>query len=83
MDRRGPERWRNRATYYSLALRSDPLYSLRMDNKQLSVEDVAQRLSVQPSTVRAYLARQQMPEPDGRIGSTPWWWAKTIEQWRG
>ena len=52
-----------------------------MDNEQLSVEDVADRLAVQPSTIRAYLARQQMPQPDGRIGNTPWWWPQTIEQY--
>jgi excisionase family DNA binding protein len=33
-----------------------------------STEDVAAYLGVGQSTVRAYLARKQMPSPDRRIG---------------
>lgn len=32
-----------------------------------TTDDVAHHLSVTPSTVRAYLARKQMPEPDRRM----------------
>lgn len=47
-----------------------------------TVGDVADYLDVRTSTVRAYVARGQMPAPDGRIGRTPWWRAATIRGWR-
>lgn len=50
--------------------------------EQWSVTEVADYLDVQPSTVTAYLAREQMPQPDGRLGRTPWWWADSIRAWR-
>lgn len=50
--------------------------------EQWSVADVAAYLGVKPRTVTAYLARQQMPAPDGRVGRSPWWWASTIKGWR-
>lgn len=43
-----------------------------------TVADVAGHLGVAPATVRAYLARGQMPAPDGRLGRTPWWAPDTI-----
>ena len=52
------------------------------DREQWSVADVANYLGVKPRTVTAYLARDQMPQPDGRIGRSPWWWAETIRAWR-
>lgn len=50
--------------------------------EQWAVADVAAHLGVASSTVRAYAARGQMPEPDGRIGSSPWWWSDTIIGWK-
>ena len=47
----------------------------------LSIADVAHRLGVTHSTVRAYLTRDQMPAPSGRIGRSPWWSAEAIEPW--
>lgn len=51
-------------------------------DRQWSVTDVAAHLGVKPRTVTAYLARKQMPTPDGRLGRTPWWWETTIRSWR-
>lgn len=47
----------------------------------LTTEDVAARLGVTPSTVRAYNARQQMPAPTGHVGRTPYWAPEDIEPW--
>lgn len=44
-------------------------------------EDVATYLDVSPSTIRAYIARKQMPPPDRRIGRTPLWRPATITEW--
>lgn len=49
---------------------------------QWSVGEVAEYLGVQASTVRAYVARREMPEPDGRVWRTPWWWDTTIIAWQ-
>ena len=47
----------------------------------LTIADVAARIEVQQSTVRAYVTRGQMPAPTGRLGRTPWWSAQEIEPW--
>ena len=46
-------------------------------------EDVANYLGVQPSSVRAYVARGQMPEPDKLIGRKRirLWKPETIKTW--
>lgn len=49
--------------------------------EQWTVPDVATHIKVEPSTVTSYRARGQMPEPDGYMGRTPWWWADTIRAW--
>jgi predicted DNA-binding transcriptional regulator AlpA len=46
-----------------------------------TTEDVATYLGVSSSTVRAYLARSQMPEPNRRIGRMQLWRPKTILHW--
>lgn len=46
-----------------------------------AVSDVAAHIGVSPATVRAYLARGQMPAPDGRLGRAPWWKPATITEW--
>ena len=43
--------------------------------------DVAAALGVAASTVRAYNARGQMPEPTGHVGRTPYWVPEDIEPW--
>lgn len=47
---------------------------------QWGVEDVAAHRGVKTSTVRSYLARGQVPAPDGKISGTPWWWKSTITE---
>lgn len=44
---------------------------------------VAEHLGVGTKTVSSYLARGQMPVPDGREGphKRPWWWSTTITRW--
>lgn len=48
---------------------------------QWSIADVATHIGVRPVTVRAYVARGQMPEPDGTVGGSPWWHPETITTW--
>lgn len=43
---------------------------------------IAAELGLARSTIHAYRSRRQMPDPDGVIGRTPWWWASTIIAWR-
>lgn len=50
--------------------------------QQWGVAEVAAHWNVQPVTVRSYLSRGQMPAPDGRIGTTPWWHPATITGWK-
>lgn len=43
---------------------------------------VAWYLQVQPGSLRRMRMRKGfMPEPDGFIGRSPWWWASTILAW--
>lgn len=51
--------------------------------EQWTVADVATRLGVKESTVRAYVSRGQMPAPSGRLGRTPYWTPKDLEPWLG
>ena len=53
-----------------------------MSSDQWVTSDVASHLGVGQSTVRAYLARRRMPQPDGRLGGKPWWRPETIREWR-
>lgn len=50
----------------------------------LTVAGVAARLGVQRRTVEAYRHHTQygFPEPDGRLGRTPWWKPATIDAWQ-
>ncbi|MGA8211874.1 MAG: helix-turn-helix domain-containing protein [Nocardioidaceae bacterium] len=55
-------------------------------NRELSddwwtTEDVAAFLNVSASTVRAYVARQQMPSADRRMGKLNLWRPATIRDW--
>jgi predicted DNA-binding transcriptional regulator AlpA len=47
-----------------------------------TTQDAATFLGVTTSTVRAYLARQQMPPPDRRMGRMTLWRPSTIRQWQ-
>ena len=44
-------------------------------------EHVAHFLSVEPSTVSAYVSRHQMPEPDRYFGRVRAWKPATIQDW--
>lgn len=46
-----------------------------------TTRDVATFLGIAPSTIRAYVARGQMPEADRRIGREPVWRPATIRRW--
>lgn len=48
----------------------------------VGVDGVAAIIGVAEPTVRAYLARRQMPEPLARIGRTPVWSRGQIEAWQ-
>jgi hypothetical protein len=47
-----------------------------------TTRDVASYLQVAPSTIRAYVARRQMPAADRRIGREPVWRPATIRKWQ-
>jgi DNA-binding transcriptional MerR regulator len=49
--------------------------------KRYTTGDIAKAVGVEPSTIRAYKARGQMPAPTDHIGTTPWWSDKDIEPW--
>ena len=59
------------------------LIELVRSQMQWSVGEVAAYLGVKRSTVTAYRSRGQMPQPDGRVGRSPWWRPETIRAWRG
>lgn len=46
-----------------------------------TTENVATALGVSASTIRAYLARNQMPAPDRTIGKMRLWRPDTIRNW--
>ncbi len=46
-----------------------------------TTEHVAAYLTVTASTVRAYLARKQMPPPDRRLGNLQLWQPSTVQEW--
>ena len=50
-------------------------------SEQWGYPEVAAHLGTAQSTVRKYAAKEFLPEPDGRIGGSPWWWADTIRAW--
>lgn len=47
----------------------------------LRVTDIADRFGINPSTVRSYNTRHQMPQPDGYDKHGPWWLPETIDGW--
>lgn len=51
----------------------------KLPTDQLVIEDFAEALDVKLPTLRAYMARGQVPPPDGRLGDTPWWYRSTVE----
>jgi excisionase family DNA binding protein len=53
-----------------------------MTDPLLTIPEVAARIGVGRTTIRAYRARGQMPAPDQQYGRTPLWRASTIDKWR-
>ena len=52
-----------------------------MDGELWDTKAVAAYLGVSASTVRAYVARKQMPAPDLQLGGNWIWYAATIKEW--
>lgn len=46
-----------------------------------TTENVATALGVSASTIRAYVARNQMPAPDRTMGNMRLWRPETIRKW--
>lgn len=46
-----------------------------------TTDDVATFLGVGASTIRAYVTRKQMPQPDRYMGRTRLWRPGTIREW--
>lgn len=51
------------------------------DLDRLTNEDAAALAGISPGTWRNYVARGRAPQPDGRLGRTPWWHRATIDTW--
>ena len=47
----------------------------------LTVAEVAERLGIEESTWRAYVARGQAPAAESKIGPLPVWRTETIDAW--
>lgn len=52
-----------------------------MSSAQWTISAVAQRCGVLPDTVRGWRSKGMLPEPDGRVEQTMWWWHSTIGTW--
>jgi 8-oxo-dGTP diphosphatase len=60
----------------------EPPASMPLDGAEWwTTDQVATYLGVSASTVRAYLTREQMPEPDLRAGQQRLWRPETIKRW--
>ena len=46
-----------------------------------TMPDIARELDLRVETVHGYRSRQQMPEPTGVIGRTPYWTDAAIGPW--
>jgi hypothetical protein len=46
-----------------------------------TTREVANFLRIGESTVRAYVTRHKMPEPDAYVGATKLWRQETIKEW--
>ncbi len=53
-----------------------PAEPARLTNRQ-----AAELAGIAPGTWRDYVARGYAPQPDGRLGVTPWWWEGTVRAW--
>jgi hypothetical protein len=53
----------------------------RLPKGVLDRDSLAARLGIDPGSVTRYVHRGDGPEPDGHIGSSPWWYEKTVSEW--
>jgi len=49
--------------------------------RQLTTTDVANMAGVTDQAIRRHRIRGTIPEPDGYVGRTPFWFLPTIEEW--
>lgn len=55
----------------------------QMNDAMWAVDDAAAFLGVKPTTVHSYRRRGgTFPEPDGYVGTTPWWKPERVIAWR-
>lgn len=49
----------------------------------LTYAELAAEVGVSPSTLRSYASRRQarLPDPDGRVGQSPFWKRSTVAPW--
>lgn len=52
------------------------------EDVQLDLASAATRLGLTEKTLRRYRLDGRLPEPDGVLGRSPWWWASTIDVWQ-
>ncbi|RCV51875.1 transcriptional regulator [Marinitenerispora sediminis] len=50
-------------------------------DERLTADQAASLAGVRRDTWHSYVSRGQAPEPDGRVGRTPWWWRSTVERY--
>lgn len=48
---------------------------------RMQARDLVTRFGWHPATVTRHRQERVLPPPDGRDGSTFWWWASTIQEW--
>ena len=48
---------------------------------QLDLTAFAARAGIKPGTIYGYHSTGRLPQPDGWLGRTPWWWADTVDAW--
>jgi hypothetical protein len=48
---------------------------------RLDTSAVAELAGVKPASIHRQRLRGTVPEPDGYLGRTPWWYRRTIERW--
>lgn len=48
---------------------------------QLDIAAVAELAGVEPRSILRYRQRGAIPDADGFVGRSPWWWRTTIDAW--
>lgn len=49
--------------------------------EQLTIVEVATASGLTSGTIEEYRRLGRMPQPDGYLSRTPWWYKSTIDQW--